>query len=44
VALGVLELTADLCRLDVICPDGVMRHNVADLDLYPSTAGTSRLA
>jgi len=44
VGLGVLELTRDLCRLDLVCPDGVRRHCGTDMPLYPNKASKPRTA
>jgi 3',5'-cyclic AMP phosphodiesterase CpdA len=35
VGLGLLELTANGYRLDLVCPDGVTRHNALDHPMYP---------
>lgn len=36
--LGVIELAPGHVRVDLVCPDGVTRHNVLDYPIYPRVA------
>jgi 3',5'-cyclic AMP phosphodiesterase CpdA len=36
--LGVIELAPGHVRVDLVCPDGVTRHNVLDYPIYPKIA------
>ncbi len=33
--LGILELSPGACRFNLVCPDGVERHNILDHPVYP---------
>ena len=42
VGVGLLELTGESYRFDLVCPDGVERHSVLDHSVYPELAARAR--
>ena len=43
IGLGVLDLARGALRFDLVCPEGMIRHNALDHPVYPKHAEAARL-